>query len=454
METIKIVSFDWLEDSLRTKRCLKEQKYLMEALHVKKLRQTKGGVSCNFKVTKSGRPSKGELVSLFASHLDEHQSSCSAGRGGLKETKARTRARANASAAAKGKGKVMGKGKKNQERPVMTATCPNTAVDLLEAHLRARKEKASAPTPNDESQPFISPTLPTEHAGDEASTSPLNIPDINVEPFDDLPIVMDPPNPIPSEHQSPFHSSSSSDPTNQAAPKPHCSSVPANTNTLPLPRKPPQKKPSPDDWIPMDPSKYHIYKDCNGFEYSATLARIDIRRNSNEQFVLRLYEGHTSDFLVSAGDEDGIVVGAKAGGEAEGGGAHVPRMYAVWLRFVGQKNGGEPVVQRLAAEGSAFESAMGVFKRAFRTWTGRRWEERDKNVKDAGGEGEGSGSDGQVEEDVVAWETGVGMAAGLPSRKEVKSRPFVYLKPRAGARPKSVFGLSGKLIMAKYPAWV
>jgi len=61
-DTIKVVSFDWLEDSLKLKRCLKEQKYLMEALHGRKPRRQKEGLSCNSKVTKRGRTSKGELV--------------------------------------------------------------------------------------------------------------------------------------------------------------------------------------------------------------------------------------------------------------------------------------------------------------------------------------------------------------------------------------------------------
>src|SRR5215469_7945328 len=55
MNTIKVVNFDWLEDSLRSKKCLKERKYLMEVLHAKKRRQPKGELSCNSKVTKSGK---------------------------------------------------------------------------------------------------------------------------------------------------------------------------------------------------------------------------------------------------------------------------------------------------------------------------------------------------------------------------------------------------------------
>jgi hypothetical protein len=46
----------------------------------------------------------------------------------------------------------------------------------------------------------------------------------------------------------------------------------------------------------------------------------------------------------------------------------------------------------------------------------------------------------------VNWEDG--MAAGLPSRDGVKSKPFVYVKQGAFARLKRPFGF-GRLVAAK-----
>lgn len=438
MDTIKVVSFDWLEDSLRLKKCLKEKKYLMETLHTRKSRQQKGGLSWNSKVTKSGRPSKSELASLFISHLNEYQGSRRAGRGGPRDTGATKRA--SPSAAGKDKGKARGKGKeKNQERPVETMTCPSTAVDLLEAHMRAKKEKLSAPKQNDDIHPFSGSTLPAECAEEEADTTaaalPSYIPEANAESVDDQPMLIDSPD-IPMSDTL------------------LTSIAPSKTNILPPPKKPPQENSSHDYWIPVDLLKYHIYKDGSGFEYNVTLVRIDIRRNSNERFVLRLYESHTAVLPPPAGDDVEIVAEAEAGAEADD--VHRANTYAVWLRFVSEKNGGEPVVQCLAAEGSEFKTAIGVFKHAFRTWTGRRWEELDKNVKKngGGGEGEGSGLNTQAEEHSVNWEDGVAMTAGLPSREEAKSKPFVYVKPRVYPRLKRAYGLGGMPIVAKYASRV
>ena len=435
-DTIKVVNFDWLEDSLRLKRCLKEQKYLMEALHTKKSRQPKGGLGGNSKVTKSGRPSKGELASLFISHLDEYQGSRTAGRGGPGHSRATKRA--SDSAAVKRKGKAKGKGKeKNQEGLVVTTVCPNTAADLLEAHVRAKNEKLSAPEQNDDMQPFSAPTLPAE---DEAATSaaapPAYIPEANAESVDEPPMIIDSEDLLVSDH-----SFTGPEPANLVASQPQRSVAPSKTNTLPSRKNPPPGNPSYDYWRPAEISKYHIYKDGSGFEYNVTLVRIDIRRNSNERFVLRLYESHTSDLLPATGDEAGIVAGA----EAEDG--HGANTYVVWQRFVSEKNGGEPVVQCLAAEGTEFEMAMGVFKYAFRTWTRRRWEERDKKVKSGGSDGEGSGLDSQVN-----WEDGVTMAEGLPSREEAKSKPFAYVKPGVCPRSKRAYGLGGMSIVSRYAA--
>jgi hypothetical protein len=458
-DTIKVVSFDWLEDSLRLKKHLKERKYLMEVLHAKKSRQPKGGLSCNSKVTKSGRPSNSELASLFISHLNEYQGSRRVGRGGLRKTSATTGA--SATAAVKSKTKAKGRGKeRNQERPVVTTTCPNTAVDLLEAHLRAQKEEPFAPKQQDEVQPTSTLTLPAECAEDEAmdstAASPAYVQETSAELVDDQPMLIDRPDPLVSDIHPPFHSSTAPEPTNHEASQSRRSVAPSKTNTLPPLKKPPQANSSRDCWVPVDPLKYHIYKDGNGFEYSVTLVRIDIRRNSNERFILRLYESHISDISPPTGDEveieDEAEPETQAGTEAEDG--HGTNTYTVWLRFVSEKKGDEPVVQCLADEGSEFENAMAVFQYAFRTWTGRRWEERRKNVKDGGngGEGEDSGLDEQMEEHIVDWEDRVDMVVGLPSRDGVKSKPFVYVKPGVCVRSKGAFGLGGMPIAAKYAA--
>jgi hypothetical protein len=447
-DTIKIVNFDWLEDSLRSKKRLKENKYLMEALHARKSRQQKGGLSCNSKVTKSGRPSKGELVSLFISHLNEYQGSRKAGDGGLKHAKVTKGA--GTSAEAKGKRKKKGKGtEKSQERPVVTTTCPSKGIDLLEAHLRAQKEKLSAPEQNDNTQPFNGPTLPAECEEDEDDTSATAlfsyVPEANVESADDQPMLIDSLDPPMSDLLAASNSSTTPESTNHEASQPHRSVAPSKTNTLPPPKKPPQENPSHDYWLPADPLKYHIYKDGSGFEYNVTLARIDIRRNSNERFVLRLYESHTSEHPPPAEDDIEIVAEAE---EEDGNGANT---YAMWIQFVSEKNGGEPVVQCVAGEGSEFEDAMGVFRYAFRTWTGQRWEDRDKNVKNGdGGEVEGSGLDEQVEEHSVNWDDEMAMMVGLPSREEAKNKPFVYVKPRVFPKLKRANGLGGMPIVAKY----
>lgn len=456
MDTIKIVSFDWLEDSLRLRKCLKEKKYLMEALHTRKSRQQKEGLSCNSKVTKSGRPSKGELVSLFISHLNENQGSRGAGRGGSRDTGATKRA--SSSAGVKGKGKAKGIGKeKNQGQSVVTTTCSSKAVDLLEAHLRAQKEKLFAPENNNDTQPFSGPTLLVERAGDEADTSAaapcLNSSEANAESADDQPMLIDSSDPPMFDLLQASHPSTAIELANHEVSESHHSVDPSKTNTLPPPKKPPQENPSHDYWIPVDRSKYHIYKDGSGFEYNVTLVRIDIRRNSNERFVLRLYESHTSELAAQTGNDIEIVAEAETGAEADDG--HGANTYAVWLRFVNKKNSDEPVIQCLAAEGSEFETAMDVFRHAFRTWTGRRWEDRDKNVKNGGGdEAEGSELDAQMEEHSVNWEDGWATAVGLPSREEAKSKPFVYAKPRVYPRLKRAYGLGGMPIVAKYAAGV
>jgi hypothetical protein len=106
-----------------------------------------------------------------------------------------------------------------------------------------------------------------------------------------------------------------------------------------------------------DVENHHLYRDVAGFTYNITLIRLMLHLNSNERFVLRLYESHIT-----------------------------PHTYAVHLRYHESKkkkdaNGlamGEltPGGVVIAPIGSSWEQAFGAFKQAFKERTGLAWDDR------------------------------------------------------------------------------
>jgi hypothetical protein len=143
-------------------------------------------------------------------------------------------------------------------------------------------------------------------------------------------------------------------------------STPTFKNPLSLPQLPsirPRLQYKPADPTP-DIDNHHLYRDITGFVYDIKLLRLDLAKNTNERFMMRLYESNTT-----------------------------PHTYAVHVRFMSslKKRVLSPSVKALsvlpdegvvvAAVGSAWEGAFGEFRRVFKHLSGLEWEERLDGVK-------------------------------------------------------------------------
>jgi hypothetical protein len=145
------------------------------------------------------------------------------------------------------------------------------------------------------------------------------------------------------------------------------------TPTSRLPRRPKYFA----DPIPEELENHHFYVDSTGYPYTIALVRMDIKSNSNERYLVRLFESHS-----------------------------IPHTYACQLRY--GKPGQASTNQVLVPIGSPFDVAFAAFRTVFKDKTGWNWEDR--------------------------------MEAGKPEPGDTiedGGRPFTWRKPEAG-QPKGV----------------
>jgi hypothetical protein len=124
------------------------------------------------------------------------------------------------------------------------------------------------------------------------------------------------------------------------------------------------------DQIPPELDNHHIYLDQTGYTYNVTLVRINIRKNTNERFILKIYESHTE-----------------------------PHTYALHQRYANIRF--MPASEILVPAGSDFNTAFSKLKEVFEAKTGTKWENRMK---------------GNIEDPVASADDG--------------DSPFVFVKPK------------------------
>ncbi|QDS75876.1 hypothetical protein FKW77_001910 [Venturia effusa] len=98
-----------------------------------------------------------------------------------------------------------------------------------------------------------------------------------------------------------------------------------------------------------EPANHHLYTDPQGYTYNVTLVRIKLEDNTNERFILSLYQSNC-----------------------------IPYTYALHQRYVKFKAKDEQRV--LAPVGSEWEQVYKEFKAAFEEHTGLEWERRSVEV--------------------------------------------------------------------------
>ncbi|KAE9962379.1 hypothetical protein BLS_000416 [Venturia inaequalis] len=286
---IKIVTYDWLEDSLMSQARKREGEYLIKK-HVKADRKRKNAA-------------KGEERSALKKEVRLFNLGCEAA---LTDINSGT----------------------SQKKP----TFVQSSLALLQKHEEEYKAKkyASKPSvenysnyykPQEEGDGLIAGACkakPSDDDDDNADES-TNSPDSDTES----------PSPTPDPSSSKFKSQP---PESFKPPEPVIKTVVAKTNiTIP------------------EPEHHHIYTDLQGYAYNITLVRIHLSNNSNERYILRLYQSNS-----------------------------IPYTYALHQRYVKFKAAAEERV--LVPIGSEWEQCYKEFKNVFKEYTGIEWEERGVEV--------------------------------------------------------------------------
>lgn len=129
---------------------------------------------------------------------------------------------------------------------------------------------------------------------------------------------------------------------------------------LPYPKSPPPirpRRPAFDTDEDPDIENHHLYRDVTNFAYDIKLFRVELKTNTNDRYVLRIYESHTT-----------------------------PNTYAVHLRYFSSMKAISPFVKStglastegttIVPIGSSFPDAFRVFQQKFLEISGVAWEER------------------------------------------------------------------------------
>jgi hypothetical protein len=312
----------------------------------------------------------------------------------------------------------------------MSSNAPLGPLDIFRAHQAELKAKAYANKPRVEPYTLFGPT------GNEQSSSATDAGRDTTDGDTTMSDELEPEVVICSRHQTPnedFTETLTRDGKGKEKMTSYETSKPIRPPLkVPQPQTPAPKKKRVEEWNPVDPEHYRLFKESIAltptpfdplspaapgpsssdpgpssssavntteiteiteskiFEYNITLVRIDIRNNTNERFNLRLYESHKT-----------------------------PHEYTAFLQFNAPSK--EPVIKELAAEGSTFEEAIKAFEQAFYRFTRKKWADRDTAIKPMAVEVRADGAEESVEEE--------GDTAGLPTMQDVMARPFSYVKP-------------------------
>ncbi|ORY14416.1 hypothetical protein BCR34DRAFT_599192 [Clohesyomyces aquaticus] len=244
----QIVSYDWLEDSLMSKRKLAERKYTLQNL-TQARRKKKEMVRMGKKVDAAKFDQGCEEA---RADTGSGKSKCSTGffRSALQELEEKRRVREEAKAQAAAE--VL----KSSPTPTTSSLHiqePDQAQTTIDEQGRAYSHAGDLPTPS-----------PSSRATCISSKRSPSVPSVSRRP----------------------------------KPSPIYKPVPRNALLFP-PKAPPvpPSSPSQDAQANPAPSKfkdlYHLYMDTTGFSYNILLIRMDLLRNSSERYNIRLYESHT-----------------------------------------------------------------------------------------------------------------------------------------------------------------
>jgi hypothetical protein len=98
-----------------------------------------------------------------------------------------------------------------------------------------------------------------------------------------------------------------------------------------------------------EPANHHLYVDPEGYTYNITLVRIKVETNTNERYILRLYQSHS-----------------------------VPYTYALYQRYVKFK--AVPEERVLVPVGSSWEQCYTELKNVIKEHTSIEWEQRGVEI--------------------------------------------------------------------------
>lgn len=320
--------------------------------------------------------------------------------------------------------------KKQSDDDSMSSNAPLGPLDIFWAHQRELKAKAYADKPRVEPYTLFGPTSNGQSSSTPDASHDTSNGDTTMSDELESEVVIYSPLKTPNED---FTETLTRDGKDKEKTISYETSKPIRPPLkAPQPKTPAPKKKRVEEWNPVDPEHYHLFKESVAltpapfdplspaapgpsssdpgpsssstantteitetteskvFEYNIALVRIDIRNNTNERFNLRLYESHKP-----------------------------LHEYVAFLRFNAPSK--EPVTKALAAEGSSFEEAMKAFEQVFYRFTRKEWADRDTATKAVAVEVRAGGAEESVEEE--------GDTAGLPTMQDVMAKPFSYVKP-------------------------
>jgi hypothetical protein len=132
---------------------------------------------------------------------------------------------------------------------------------------------------------------------------------------------------------------------------------------------------------------YHIYRDpIDGFNYSITLARPDLARNTNERYQMKVaYPNLTPlyPYICPSLRNIRVPISRPRTQMLQLYESHIsPTLYAAIVTYSNPNYG--TCTEILAPLGSSFELAMGVWEDFFRVKTRREWRDRDE-IAELGG---------------------------------------------------------------------
>ncbi|KAF2432708.1 hypothetical protein EJ08DRAFT_695107 [Tothia fuscella] len=376
---LKIVTYDWLEDSLNAKSHRREKEYLLTTVEKadKKLKQERKkkersalkkdvrefntGCKEALTVLHSGKPKKESVASLAASFFTRHAqefkdgTSPYASKPRIEPYNAYEREGGDLLAGidaeesvdendgtgeedgkeTKNEKEVLGKGKDKAKVDSGTTTSITAAPSIAALNTTTDVEKAE----RSNSEDYKSSSMDAIRAHIEAkkrTRKPFKVP-----PPSRLATTFSP---------TPFQLSQPAIPVIRKRKTTESSPPNKSSTSSPDPLALNEHRPKYiTDPIPSELDNHHLYTDRTNFTYTCILMRIDVSTNENERCLIRIFESHT-----------------------------LPHTYACHLQY--SKTNHRSTGSILTPIGSEYHVAFKAFRDAFKEKTCREWEDRMSEV--------------------------------------------------------------------------